>query len=159
MENNILILFLESVIVKHKILCDGNLFLFAFENRQDCAAINELCCRYYSKHTTRNQKNKLHFAVGDKVCCTKNAIVKDEGIHTEHKIEKRRAKHKPNIAESSLSVENSGLDDVQFGSTKDTTKKHQNEMASDTKHGKKIRRLCNGQIFYITAVCVLKNVT
>ncbi|XP_069760086.1 DNA helicase B isoform X3 [Narcine bancroftii] len=43
--------------------------------RQDCAEINELCCKQYSKHLTRDHKKKLDFRVGDKVCCTRNGYV------------------------------------------------------------------------------------
>nr|XP_020457158.1 DNA helicase B [Monopterus albus] len=43
--------------------------------RNDVKLINELCCKHYNKHTTRNHKNKLAFQPGDKVCCTKNGYL------------------------------------------------------------------------------------
>lgn len=45
--------------------------------RDDCALINELCCKKYSDHSTRDHKKRLDFRVGDKVCCTRNAYVED----------------------------------------------------------------------------------
>ncbi|XP_040265458.1 DNA helicase B isoform X1 [Bufo bufo] len=45
--------------------------------RNDCLLINDLCCRHYSEHTIKNQKSRFEFRCGDKVCCTKNAYVKD----------------------------------------------------------------------------------
>uniref|UniRef100_A0A8B9GWC2 Helicase (DNA) B n=1 Tax=Astyanax mexicanus TaxID=7994 RepID=A0A8B9GWC2_ASTMX len=45
--------------------------------RRDCDLINELCCKNYSDHTTKDCKKKLNFQVGDKVCCTKNGYVAD----------------------------------------------------------------------------------
>ncbi|XP_039625666.1 DNA helicase B [Polypterus senegalus] len=43
--------------------------------RIDCALINELCCKHYSGHLTKNHKNKQLFQKGDKVCCTRNGYV------------------------------------------------------------------------------------
>ncbi|XP_032894249.1 DNA helicase B-like [Amblyraja radiata] len=45
--------------------------------RDDCTLINELCCKKYSDHPTRDHKKMLDFRVGDKVCCTRNAYVED----------------------------------------------------------------------------------
>uniref|UniRef100_V9K8Y7 DNA helicase B n=1 Tax=Callorhinchus milii TaxID=7868 RepID=V9K8Y7_CALMI len=45
--------------------------------RRDCDLINELCCKHYSKHSTKNHKNRIEFQNGDKVCCTKNGYVRD----------------------------------------------------------------------------------
>uniref|UniRef100_A0A3Q1H634 Uncharacterized protein n=1 Tax=Anabas testudineus TaxID=64144 RepID=A0A3Q1H634_ANATE len=47
--------------------------------RDDVALINELCCKHYNNHTTKNHKNKLKFQPGDKVCCTRNGYVGVEG--------------------------------------------------------------------------------
>ncbi|XP_061085101.1 DNA helicase B [Conger conger] len=45
--------------------------------RKECDLINELCCKHYSQHTTRDHRNRLLFQQGDKVCCTKNGYVTD----------------------------------------------------------------------------------
>ncbi|XP_072529579.1 DNA helicase B [Salminus brasiliensis] len=45
--------------------------------RRDCDLVNELCCKHYSGHNTKNHKNKIDFQIGDKVCCTKNGYVTD----------------------------------------------------------------------------------
>ncbi|KAM5170861.1 DNA helicase B [Mantella aurantiaca] len=45
--------------------------------RKDCLLINEQCCRHYSQHSIKNSRNRFDFRCGDKVCCTKNAYVKD----------------------------------------------------------------------------------
>ncbi|CAI5785554.1 UvrD_C_2 domain-containing protein [Podarcis lilfordi] len=45
--------------------------------RKDCDIINEICCKHYSGHTTRNHKNRLQFRLGDKICSTRNAYMKD----------------------------------------------------------------------------------
>ncbi|XP_020383924.2 DNA helicase B isoform X1 [Rhincodon typus] len=50
---------------------------FVAFRRADCDLINELCCKRYAGHLTRNHKNKIDFQVGDKVCCSKNGYVRD----------------------------------------------------------------------------------
>ncbi|XP_068698172.1 DNA helicase B-like isoform X1 [Montipora foliosa] len=38
----------------------------------DCSEINELCSRIYNQHPLKNDKGKVDFQVGDKVCVKKN---------------------------------------------------------------------------------------
>ncbi|NXR20612.1 HELB helicase, partial [Cinclus mexicanus] len=45
--------------------------------RQDCDLINELCCQHYSNHLTRDHKNRLLFQRGDKIASTRNVYLKD----------------------------------------------------------------------------------
>ncbi|NXI16770.1 HELB helicase, partial [Irena cyanogastra] len=45
--------------------------------RQDCDLINELCCQHYSNHLTRDHKNRLLFQTGDKIASTRNVYLKD----------------------------------------------------------------------------------
>ncbi|NXI24871.1 HELB helicase, partial [Sterrhoptilus dennistouni] len=45
--------------------------------RQDCDLINELCCKHYSNHVTRDHRNRLLFQVGDKIASTRNVYLKD----------------------------------------------------------------------------------
>ncbi|XP_076444526.1 DNA helicase B-like [Babylonia areolata] len=50
--------------------------------RAHCDAINELCCKHYNDHRTRESKgNKCHydFRVGDKICFRKNGQVLNHG--------------------------------------------------------------------------------
>ncbi|XP_046729054.1 DNA helicase B [Silurus meridionalis] len=51
---------------------------FIAYKRTECALINELCCKHYSGHTTKNCKNKMDFQINDKVCCTRNGYVTDK---------------------------------------------------------------------------------
>uniref|UniRef100_A0A8D2NRW3 DNA helicase B n=1 Tax=Zosterops lateralis melanops TaxID=1220523 RepID=A0A8D2NRW3_ZOSLA len=44
---------------------------------QDCDLINELCCKHYSNHVTRDHRNRLLFQVGDKIASTRNVYLKD----------------------------------------------------------------------------------
>ena len=43
--------------------------------RRDCDLINELCCKHYNGHVTRNEKRRRVFEIGDKLCATKNKEV------------------------------------------------------------------------------------
>ncbi|KAK1166761.1 DNA helicase B isoform X1 [Acipenser oxyrinchus oxyrinchus] len=54
---------------------DDNCSQFIAFRRKDCELINELCCKHYSNHLTKNHKNKQVFQPRDKVCCTKNGNV------------------------------------------------------------------------------------
>ncbi|NWH93460.1 HELB helicase, partial [Aegithalos caudatus] len=45
--------------------------------RQDCDLINELCCQHYSNHLTRDHKNRRLFQMGDKIASTRNVYLKD----------------------------------------------------------------------------------
>uniref|UniRef100_A0A8C2A5Z2 Helicase (DNA) B n=1 Tax=Cyprinus carpio TaxID=7962 RepID=A0A8C2A5Z2_CYPCA len=47
------------------------------DGKRDCQLINELCCKHYSGHVTKTHNNKIHFQVGDKVCCTKNGYISE----------------------------------------------------------------------------------
>uniref|UniRef100_W5KVT3 Helicase (DNA) B n=1 Tax=Astyanax mexicanus TaxID=7994 RepID=W5KVT3_ASTMX len=93
--------------------------------RRDCDLINELCCKHYSDHTTKDCKKKLNFQVGDKVCCTKNGY-KD----TKEMQKKEQAK------DTAQTQENEQV--------KDTTETQKNKQAKT--------RLCNGEIFFIKEV-------
>ncbi|XP_072341293.1 DNA helicase B [Scyliorhinus torazame] len=62
--------------------------------RMDCALINELCCKQYAGHLTRNDKNKTVFQVGDKVCCTKNGYIREFTEESEPKVKKEAEKEK-----------------------------------------------------------------
>ncbi|NWW27689.1 HELB helicase, partial [Falcunculus frontatus] len=88
--------------------------------RQDCDLINELCCQHYSNHLTRDHKNRLIFQMGDKIACTRNVYLKDL-------LAASRVGEGPNGRE------------CRSGETTLT--------AEADEEGK---RLCNGDIFFIT---------
>uniref|UniRef100_A0AAY5EJR2 DNA helicase B winged helix domain-containing protein n=1 Tax=Electrophorus electricus TaxID=8005 RepID=A0AAY5EJR2_ELEEL len=69
-----------------------NNFLFVLINRDECALINELCCKHYSQHCIKTHKYKTDFQIGDKVCCTRNGYVthKDKDNVEEQKEDKER---------------------------------------------------------------------
>ncbi|NWZ77226.1 HELB helicase, partial [Poecile atricapillus] len=88
--------------------------------RQDCDLINELCCQHYSNHLTRDHKNRLLFQIGDKIASTRNVYLKDL------------------LAASGV---REGPDSQKCGSAETTL------TAEADEEGK---RLCNGDIFFIT---------
>ncbi|KAM8971976.1 DNA helicase B [Pelodytes ibericus] len=104
--------------------------------RSDCMLINELCSKHYSGHSIKTHKNKYDFQCKDKVCCTKNAYLKDllprksTSDNNESKISTDL--YKP-IENGNL---NTGI----------------NESCSETPATKELNddeRLCNGEIFFI----------
>lgn len=101
-------------------LQDATQSQFIAFRRQDCDLINELCCQHYSNHLTRDHKRRLLFQVDDKISCTRNTYLKD--LLPDPGIEWDPEQHKCRNGETTLSTEN-------------------------TEEGK---RLCNGDIFFIT---------
>ncbi|XP_040522820.1 DNA helicase B isoform X2 [Gallus gallus] len=101
-------------------LQDATQSQFIAFRRQDCDLINELCCQHYSNHLTRDHKRRLLFQVDDKISCTRNMYLKD--LLPDPGIGRDPEQHKCRNGETTLSTEN-------------------------TEEGK---RLCNGDIFFIT---------
>uniref|UniRef100_U3J342 DNA helicase B n=1 Tax=Anas platyrhynchos platyrhynchos TaxID=8840 RepID=U3J342_ANAPP len=91
----------------------------------NCDLINELCCQHYSKHLTRDHKRRLLFQIDDKISCTRNTYLKDllPG-HGFGKEPDQKEDHKCRNGETTLS-------------------------SATAEDGK---RLCNGDIFFITDV-------
>ncbi|NXQ00465.1 HELB helicase, partial [Vidua macroura] len=89
--------------------------------RQDCDLINELCCQHYSNHLTRDHKNRLLFQTGDKIASTRNVYLKDL------------------LAACGV---REGSNGQECRSEEETTL-----TAESDEEGK---RLCNGDIFFIT---------
>ncbi|XP_068046263.1 DNA helicase B [Anomalospiza imberbis] len=89
--------------------------------RQDCDLINELCCQHYSNHLTRDHKNRLLFQTGDKIASTRNVYLKDL------------------LAACSVRQGSNGQ--------KCRSKEETTFTAESDEEGK---RLCNGDIFFIT---------
>ncbi|NWS99285.1 HELB helicase, partial [Mionectes macconnelli] len=111
---------IKSLLKKGPGLEDAKQSQFIAFRRQDCDLINELCCQHYSNHLTRNHKNRLLFQIGDKISCTRNVYLRDLLPHCGFR-------------------DGSNGHEYRSGETTLTT-----EAAEEGK------RLCNGDIFFIT---------
>ncbi|OCT88898.1 DNA helicase B [Xenopus laevis] len=106
--------------------------------RKDCMMINELCCKHYSKHSIKNYKNKFDFRVEDKVCCTKNAYVKDlQSKNTESL----------NLTQSARNGHAANCEQKIVGTA---TRARNCSQTKPESLAKEDERLCNGEIFFIT---------
>ncbi|KAJ7329790.1 hypothetical protein JRQ81_015964 [Phrynocephalus forsythii] len=94
--------------------------------RKDCDIINEICCRYYSKHPMRDHENKLQFLCEDKICSTRNVYLRD--LLTRESIV---------CTKNDKCSEDSGPCICPV-----CTRREENGEKDD-------RRLCNGEIFFI----------
>ncbi|XP_026090207.1 DNA helicase B-like [Carassius auratus] len=99
--------------------------------RRDCQLINELCCKHYSHHVTKTHENKIYFEVGDKVCCTKNGYI------SEADNENMEEEHAHDIAGTSQDIPS-------------TQRKNEQKQV-------KKERMCNGEIFFIKADVIDKD--
>ncbi|XP_034626777.1 DNA helicase B [Trachemys scripta elegans] len=129
---------IQTLLEKGPGLQDAKQSQFIAFRRQDCDLINELCCQHYSKHLTRNHKNRLVFQCDDKICSTRNAYLKDLLPKNNTACTRESDSQNPNQCEcrgccrrkAFLSGQN--LPGDLGGSAEDD------------------RRLCNGEIFFIT---------
>ncbi|XP_072002762.1 DNA helicase B isoform X2 [Engystomops pustulosus] len=111
--------------------------------RNDCLLINEVCCKHYSKHTMKNHKNKFQFLCGDKVCCTKNAYVKDL-------VSRPRNSSNKLITSSSSQMVTISQPQPQFEEARillDNSVLESGDQAN--KEVEEDDRLCNGEIFFV----------
>ena len=132
--------------------------------RRDCDAINEICCKFYSNHPTKNSKNQFDFRPGDKVCCTKNAEVKDERTHEEvnPRINEKRDKNKNSlrnrpehisqVSETVSQTKTNDKESVGPPGAEQTGSASQPNLGDKVSGKKANRRLCNGEIFFVKAV-------
>ncbi|KFV57775.1 DNA helicase B, partial [Gavia stellata] len=111
---------IKTLLKKGPGLQDAKQSQFIAFRRQDCDLINELCCQHYSNHVTRDHKNRLSFQIDDKISCMRNTYLKDL-------LPDRGFREDPNRLE------------CRSGETTLTR-----ETAEEGK------RLCNGDIFFIT---------
>ncbi|NXE23062.1 HELB helicase, partial [Ardeotis kori] len=111
---------IKTLLKKGPGLQDAKQSQFIAFRRQDCDLINELCCQHYSNHLTRDHKNRLLFQIDDKISCMRNTYLKDL-------LPDRGFREDPNRCE------------CKSGETSFT--------AEPAEEGK---RLCNGDIFFIT---------
>ncbi|XP_063783609.1 DNA helicase B [Pseudophryne corroboree] len=108
--------------------------------RNDCLLINELCCKHYSGHTIKNHRNRLEFRCGDKVCCTKNAYVKDLLSRNRHSLKEPSKLSLSGTA--SLSQPQSEEPRPRKGSADRNKEAQEKDLDEDD-------RLCNGELFFI----------
>ncbi|XP_009996069.1 PREDICTED: DNA helicase B [Chaetura pelagica] len=109
---------IKTLLEKGPGLQDAKQSQFIAFRRQDCDIINELCCRHYSNHPTRNHKNRLLFQIDDKISCTRNTYLKDL------------------------------LPDCSFRGAPKV--REGGETPLTTQPAEEDKRLCNGDIFFIT---------
>ncbi|KFP30005.1 DNA helicase B, partial [Colius striatus] len=101
-------------------LQDAKQSQFIAFRRQDCDLINELCCQHYSNHLTRDHKKRLLFQIGDKISCMRNTYLKD--LLPDHDFREGPGRHGCKSGQTALAT--AAVEDG--------------------------RRLCNGDIFFIT---------
>ncbi|NXT46932.1 HELB helicase, partial [Pluvianellus socialis] len=111
---------IRTLLKKGPGLQDAKQSQFIAFRRQDCDLINELCCQHYSNHVTRDHKNRLLFQIDDKISCTRNTYLKD--LLPDHNLRNDPNWHECKSGQTSL--------------TTGTADEH--------------KRLCNGDIFFIT---------
>ncbi|NXF45252.1 HELB helicase, partial [Oceanites oceanicus] len=111
---------IKTLLKKGPGLQDAKQSQFIAFRRQDCDLINELCCQHYSNHVTRDHKKRLLFQIDDKISCTRNTYLKDL-------LPDRSFREVPNCHEC---------------------KSGENTLSTET--AEEGRRLCNGDIFFIT---------
>ncbi|NWR26863.1 HELB helicase, partial [Tachuris rubrigastra] len=111
---------IKTLLKKGPGLEDAKQSQFIAFRRQDCNLINELCCQHYSNHLTRNHKNRLLFQIGDKISCTRNTYLRDL------------------------------LPDCGFRDGSNGHEHRSGETTLTTEAAEEGKRLCNGDIFFIT---------
>ncbi|NXL62673.1 HELB helicase, partial [Chordeiles acutipennis] len=111
---------IKTLLEKGPGLQDAKQSQFIAFRRQDCDLINELCCQHYSNHVTRDHKKRLIFQIDDKISCTRNTYLKDL------------------------------LPDRGFGEDPNHHECRSGETTLTTEPAEEGKRLCNGDIFFIT---------
>uniref|UniRef100_UPI001EAECBEC uncharacterized protein LOC124030100 n=1 Tax=Oncorhynchus gorbuscha TaxID=8017 RepID=UPI001EAECBEC len=113
---------------------------------KECALINELCCKHYCDHRTKNNKNRLDFQPRDKVCCTKNGYVSDrdkevspeaEDLENSYVSDRDRTKQRLPGLDGEERLRGNGATQRDGSCDKMKSKEKNKE------------RLCNGEIFFI----------
>ncbi|KFV20717.1 DNA helicase B, partial [Tauraco erythrolophus] len=111
---------IRTLLKKGPGLQDAKQSQFIAFRRQDCDLINELCCQHYSNHVTRDHKKRLLFQIDDKISCTRNTYLKDL------------------------------LPDCSFRKDPDRQECESGETTRTAETAEEGKRLCNGDIFFIT---------
>ncbi|XP_055665273.1 DNA helicase B isoform X2 [Falco peregrinus] len=111
---------IKTLLKKGPGLQDAKQSQFIAFRRQDCNLINELCCQHYSNHLSRDHNNRLLFQIDDKISCTRNTYLKDL------------------------------LPDGGFREDPNHHECRSGEITFTTETAEEDKRLCNGDIFFIT---------
>uniref|UniRef100_A0A8C4UC42 DNA helicase B n=1 Tax=Falco tinnunculus TaxID=100819 RepID=A0A8C4UC42_FALTI len=111
---------IKTLLKKGPGLQDAKQSQFIAFRRQDCNLINELCCQHYSNHLSRDHNNRLLFQIDDKISCTRNTYLKDL------------------------------LPDSGFREDPNHHECRSGEITFTTETAEEDKRLCNGDIFFIT---------
>ncbi|NXY46616.1 HELB helicase, partial [Ceuthmochares aereus] len=111
---------IKTLLKKGPGLQDAKQSQFIAFRRQDCDLINEVCCQHYSNHAIRNHKKRLLFQIDDKIACTRNTYLKDL------------------------------LPDCGFREDPSCYECKSEETPLTTKPAEEGKRLCNGDVFFIT---------
>ncbi|NWH77347.1 HELB helicase, partial [Piaya cayana] len=111
---------IKTLLKKGPGLQDAKQSQFIAFRRQDCNLINEVCCQHYSNHAVRDHKKRLLFQVDDKITCMRNTHLKDL------------------------------LPDCGFREDPSCSECKSGETPLTTKPAEEGKRLCNGDIFFIT---------
>ncbi|XP_069708831.1 DNA helicase B isoform X2 [Phaenicophaeus curvirostris] len=111
---------IKTLLKKGPGLQDAKQSQFIAFRRQDCDLINEICCQHYSNHAVRDHKKRLLFQIGDKIACMRNTYLKDL------------------------------LPDCGFREDPSCHECKSGETPLTTKPAEEGKRLCNGDIFFIT---------
>ncbi|XP_040451880.1 DNA helicase B isoform X2 [Falco naumanni] len=111
---------IKTLLKKGPGLQDAKQSQFIAFRRQDCNLINELCCQHYSNHLSRDHNNRLIFQIDDKISCTRNTYLKDL------------------------------LPDSGFREDPNHHECRSGEITFTTETAEEDKRLCNGDIFFIT---------
>uniref|UniRef100_A0A8C0GY66 DNA helicase B n=1 Tax=Chelonoidis abingdonii TaxID=106734 RepID=A0A8C0GY66_CHEAB len=129
---------IKTLLEKGPGLQDATQSQFIAFRRQDCDLINELCCQHYSKHLTRNHKNRLVFQCDDKICSTRNAYLKDLLPKNNTACTRESDSQNPNQCECRGCCRRKAFMSGQ---------KPPSDLGGSAEDD---RRLCNGEIFFIT---------
>ncbi|NWR66384.1 HELB helicase, partial [Bucorvus abyssinicus] len=111
---------IKTLLKKGPGLQDAKQSQFIAFRRQDCDLINELCCQHYSNHVTRDHKKRLLFQIDDKISCMRNTYLRDL------------------------------LPGRGFGEDRNGRGCKNGETTLTAEPAEEHRRLCNGDIFFIT---------
>ncbi|NXT80577.1 HELB helicase, partial [Zapornia atra] len=111
---------IKALLKKGPGLQDAKQSQFIAFRRQDCDLINELCCQHYSNHLTRDHKKRLVFQVDDKISCMRNTYLRDL------------------------------LPGPGFREDPSCREGRSGEAALTAQRAEEDKRLCNGDIFFIT---------
>ncbi|XP_053398200.1 DNA helicase B-like [Mercenaria mercenaria] len=148
-------------LLNHDSLKDHVTSQFISFTRKVCDSINDLCCKRYSDHRTK-EFGKAVFRTGDKICCTKNGYVnlyeRSHGVMscnsqaTQRKVKEEESQggveRTVNDDEDTSLLGNSGDQSTLNGSL-DTTAAGSSKKKGEGSHKTNQIRLCNGEIFFI----------